>query len=65
MAKTTFTVAIELDNAAFAQGAEGSETARILHTLAYLCEARDCAASGEILHDINGNKVGATQTRKV
>lgn len=52
-----YTVKINVDNAAFADGKEGNELARILCHLASHCalEGQGCSKS---LAEFNGNKVG-------
>lgn len=48
---------VTMDNAAFADGNDKAELARILRDLADNLEAGD-GTDGATLHDLNGNKVG-------
>ena len=58
MAKLKIT--IDRGNAAFSDGADGPEVARILRTLADKLEGVNTEQGGEIrLFDSNGNRVGA------
>lgn len=51
-----YTIKIKTDNAAFGEGGEGHELARILRKLASDLEAY--GASEETIMDHNGNRVG-------
>jgi len=53
------TIIIDMDNAAFADGYNGDELARILHKLASGQRGiRLQPSDGEALYDVNGNKIG-------
>lgn len=57
------TIKVGLDNAAFADGQEGAELARILRDF-----ADQCAANGKVppqvgFRDVNGNPVGYARRR--
>ena len=57
-----FTLTIDTDNAAFADGALGYEVARILDTLAQQIESETAGRSTVItLRDSNGNTVGKAE----
>lgn len=56
----SYTIRMELDNAAFTDGNEGVEVARILRTLADKCERADEATDARI-SDYNGNNVGQAE----
>ena len=54
-----FIIRIDLQNAAFADGDEGAELARILRKLAGSIEsAGEAPRCFENIHDVNGNTVG-------
>jgi hypothetical protein len=57
----TYRIKIDLDNAAFDDGSEGAEVARILRNLADKCSAHGCAQTYSNLRDVNGNTVGAAK----
>lgn len=53
------TIKIDMDNAAFADGYNGDEAARILHTAASKLRGIDLTnGEGITLFDVNGNSVG-------
>ena len=56
--KNRFTVSVDTGNAAFDDGEEGAELARILRDLADRIESRACVSGSFRLFDINGNPVG-------
>ena len=54
-----FKVSIRVDNAAFFNGAEGCEVARILREVADKFDGEALSAGQEVsVRDVNGNKVG-------
>ncbi len=62
---TTFTVSINLENAAFDGSNSGAEVARILHKLAVSVTSEDVLDGGphivSVLRDVNGNRVGKAE----
>lgn len=60
----TFRLYIRTENAAFADGNEAAEVARILREAADQIDNRGIplATSSRSLHDINGNRVGFYET---
>jgi hypothetical protein len=56
--KQRFTLRLDTGNAAFADGCEGQEIARILRELAERVEQRACVTGEFCLFDYNGNHVG-------
>lgn len=57
-------IKIKMDNAAFAEGPNGTEAARILREAADKIENYElCKGPFCNLRDINGNKVGSIETK--
>lgn len=54
-----FKLEIETDNAAFADGYQGLELARILRSVANILEEMNSEGGGGVQRDINGNTVGS------
>lgn len=59
MARCSFELAFETENAAFADGNLAQETARILREVADRVEKFGFATHEQTIRDINGNTVGA------
>lgn len=58
-----FELAIDLDNAAFADGQHRDEIARILGTV--INKLQDGRALSGALHDANGNRVGWMEIKRL